>query len=320
MIGSTSRMLALLSLLQTRRDWPGQVLAERLDVSLRTVRRDVDRLRELGYRIGAVRGPDGGYRLEAGSELPPLLFDDEQAVAIAVALQSVPSTGVDIDEAAARALATVRQVMPSRLRHRVDGIRFTGTGTETSFRVDPFVLETVSAAVRDRHTLRFDYGGGASPRRVQPHAIVARKSRWYLIAWDLDRDDWRVFRMDRMTPRTPTGPAFTPRTLPAADARSFLAARSKGSESKDRWPCVGEVVIELPARDITPWIGDGEIEELTARSCRVTIGSWSWAGLLASVARYDVPFTVVGPDALAEAAAKLAGRVQDSVCLPSPGS
>ncbi|MCG8970370.1 YafY family protein [Streptomyces sp. CL12-4] len=317
MIGSTSRMLALLSLLQTRRDWPGQVLAERLEVSPRTVRRDVDRLRELGYRIGSVKGPDGGYRLEAGSELPPLLFDDEQAVAIAVALQSVPSTGVDIDEAAARALATVRQVMPSRLRHRIDGIRF--TGTETSARVDPSVLESVSVAVRDRHTLRFDYGGSnAPPRSVQPHAVVARHSRWYLIAWDLDRHDWRVFRMDRMAPRTPTGPAFTPRTLPAADARSFLAARSRGSQSEDRWPCVGDVVIELPARDITPWISDGEVEELTERSCRVTIGSWSWAGLLASVVRYDAPFTVVGPDALAKAAAKLAGRLQYSVSPPSP--
>ncbi|MET7682027.1 WYL domain-containing protein [Streptomyces sp. NPDC005423] len=318
MIGSTSRMLALLSLLQTRRDWPGQVLAERLDVSPRTVRRDVDRLRELGYRIGSMKGPDGGYRLEAGSELPPLLFDDEQAVAIAVALRSVPSVGVDIDEAAARALATVRQVMPSRLRHRVDGIRF--TGTEPSSRVDPSVLETVSAAVRDRHTLRFDYGeSDVPPRRVQPHAIVARKSRWYLIAWDLDRDDWRVFRLDRMAPRTPTGPAFTSRTLPAADARSFLAARFKGSESEDRWPCVGEVVIELPARDITPFIGDGEVEELTERSCRVTIGSWSWGGLLARVLRYDAPFTVVGPDALTEAAAKLVGRVRAAVSPPVPG-
>ncbi|MGV9558747.1 helix-turn-helix transcriptional regulator [Streptomyces sp. NPDC003401] len=317
MIGSTSRMLALLSLLQTRRDWPGQVLAERLDVSPRTVRRDVGRLRELGYRIGSVKGPDGGYRLEAGSELPPLLFDDEQAVAIAVALQGVSSTGVDIDEAAVRALATVRQVMPSRLRHRVDGIRF--TGTEASCRVGPSVLETVSAAVRDRHTLRFGYGGGDVPaRRVQPHAIVARKSRWYLIAWDLDRDDWRVFRMDRMAPRTPTGPVFTPRALPAADARSFLAARSRGSGSGERWPCVGEVVVELPAREVIPWTDDGEVEELTERSCRVTIGSWSWAGLLARVARYDAPFTVVGPDALARAAAQLAERLQDSVRPPAP--
>ena len=266
-------MLALLSLLQTQRDWPGQILAERLEVSPRTVRRDVDRLRELGYRIKAMKGPDGGYRLAAGSELPPLLFDDQQAVAIAVALQSVSATGVDIDEAAARALATVRQVMPSRLRHRIDGIRF--TGTELTDRVDPAVLEAVSAAVRDRHTLRFDYGGtDEPPRRVQPHAIVARASRWYLIGWDLDRDDWRTFRLDRMTPRTPTGPAFTPRALPAADARSFLAARSKGSDREDQWPCVGEVIIDLPARDVAPWIGDGELEQLTERSCPHTRGGW----------------------------------------------
>ncbi|KJL33123.1 Bifunctional ligase/repressor BirA [Microbacterium oxydans] len=305
-------MLALLSLLQTQRDWPGPVLAERLEVSARTVRRDVDRLRELGYRIGAIKGPDGGYRLAAGSELPPLLFDDEQAVAIAVALQSVPSSGVDLDEAATRALATVRQVMPSRLRHRVDGIRF--TGSENPTRVDPAVLEAVSAAVRDRHVLRFDYaspsgsGGERPPRRTEPNAVVAREGRWYLLAWDLEHDDWRTFRLDRMTPRIPTGPSFVPRELPAADAQTYLAARAKGSDAEDRWPCIGEVVIELPARDVAPWIGDGTLEELDDGSCRITVGSWSWTGVLAAVARFDAPFTVIGPAPLREAAAMMAGR------------
>jgi predicted DNA-binding transcriptional regulator YafY len=309
MTGSTSRMLALLSLLQTQRDWPGRVLADRLDVTVRTVRRDVERLRELGYRIGAIKGPDGGYRLAAGSELPPLLFDDAQAVAIAIALQSVPSTGVDIDEAAARALATVRQVMPSRLRHRIDGIRF--TDAEESARVDPAVLEAVSAAVRDRQTLRFGYGErDAPPRRTEPHALIARNSRWYLIAWDLDKDDWRIFRLDRLSPRTPTGPGFMPRALPAADARTYLAARSKGSDAEDRWPCVGQVDIALPARDVAPWIGDGEFEELDENSCRITIGSWSWAGLLATVARFDAPFTIVGPEPLITASAVLADRLR----------
>lgn len=301
-------MLALLSLLQTPRDWPGHVLAERLEVSPRTVRRDVDRLRELGYRIGAIKGPDGWYRLAAGSELPPLLFDDDQAVAIAVALQSVPATGIDIDEGAARALATVRQVMPSRLRHRVDGIRF--TGTENATRVDPAVLEAASAAVRDRQALRFDYGPDRDrpARRTEPHAVVAREGRWYLLAWDLEADDWRTFRLDRMRPRIPTGPSFTPRPLPAADAQTYLAARAKGSTSEDRWPCVGEVLIALPARDIAPWVGDGELEELADGSCRVTIGSWSWTGVLASVARFDAAFTVIGPPALREAAEILAQR------------
>lgn len=309
MTGSSSRMLALLSLLQTQRDWPGQVLADRLDVTVRTVRRDVDRLRELGYRIGAIKGPDGGYRLAAGSELPPLLFDDEQAIAIAVALQSVPSTGVDIDEAAARALATVRQVMPSRLRHRIDGIRF--TDTERSVRVDPAVLEAVSTAVRDRQTLRFGYGErDTPPRRTEPHAIVARGGRWYLIAWDLDKDDWRIFRLDRMAPRVPTGPSFIPHALPAADARTYLAARSKGSDAEDRWPCVGQIDIELPASEVAPWIGDGELEPRSEESCRITIGSWSWVGILAFVTRFDAPFTIVGPSALVAASEVLVGRLQ----------
>lgn len=309
MTGSSSRMLALLSLLQTQRDWPGQVLAERLDVTPRTVRRDVDRLRELGYRISAMKGPDGGYRLAAGSELPPLLFDDEQAVAIAVALQSVPATGIDIDEGAARALATVRQVMPSRLRHRVDGIRFTGVENET--RVDPAVLEAVSAAVRDRRVLRFDYGENRDcpARRTEPHAVVAREGRWYLLAWDLEADDWRTFRLDRMTPRIPHGPGFTPRELPAADAQTYLAVRAKGSDAGDRWPCNGELVLDLPAHEVAHWIGrDGAVEAIDDLSCRVTVGSWSWVGILASIARFDAPFTVVGPPALAEAATTLAAR------------
>lgn len=309
MTGSSSRMLALLSLLQTQRDWPGQVLAERLDVTPRTVRRDIDRLRELGYRISAMKGPDGGYRLAAGSELPPLLFDDEQAVAIAVALQSVPATGIDIDEGAARALATVRQVMPSRLRHRVDGITFTGVENET--RVDPAVLEAVSAAVRERRMLRFDYGESRDrpARRTEPHAVVAREGRWYLLAWDLEADDWRTFRLDRMTPRIPHGPGFTPRELPAADAQTYLAARAKGSDAGDRWPCNGELVLDLPAHEVAHWIGrDGTVEAIDDLSCRVTVGSWSWVGILASIARFDAPFTVVGPPALAEAATTLAAR------------
>ena len=246
--------------------------------------------------------------MAAGSELPPLLFDDEQAVAIAVALQSVPATGIDIDEGAARALATVRQVMPSRLRHRVDGIRFTGVENET--RVDPAVLEAVSAAVRDRHVLRFDCGGHDRPaRRTEPHNVVAREGRWYLLAWDLEADDWRTFRLDRMTPRIPTGPAFTPRELLAADAQTYLAARAKGSDAGDRWPCIGEIEIDLPAREVAQWIGrDGTVEPIDDVSCRVTVGSWSWVGILASIARFDAQFTVVGPPALADAARTLTGR------------
>lgn len=311
-------MLALLSVLQTQRAWTGPALAARLGVTSRTVRRDVDRLRELGYTIAALRGPDGGYRLAAGADLPPLLFDDEQAVALAVALGTAPSSGVDVDEAAARALATVRQVMPARLRHRLDGVRVEPGPARA--RVDPAVLEAVGTAVRDRRTLRVDHAADpadAPPRHVEPHAVVARHGRWYLVAWDRGRDDWRTFRLDRLTPRTPAGARFTPRTLPAADASAFVAARARGASDADRWPCHGEVVLALPAAQVAPWVEDGEVEEVDARSCRVRVGSWSWTGLLAWVARFDAPFTVVGPEPLRAAAATLAARLTDAAAPPS---
>lgn len=282
-------------------------------VTTRTVRRDVERLRELGYTVQATKGPDGGYRLGPGSDLPPLLFDDEQAVAVAVALGSATSTGVDVDDAAARALATVRQVMPSRLRHRVDGIRF--EGVRAPHPVDPSVLETVSAAVRDRRGLRFTYGAEVDQptRRAEPHAIVARGGRWYLVAWDLDVADWRLLRLDRLRPRLPGGGPFAPRPIPGGDAQAFLAARSKGSSDADQWPCIGELVVELPVAGVAPWVGDGAVEPVTDASSRVRIGSWSWTGVLAWALRFDVPFTVVGPVELADAARHLTERLDASV-------
>lgn len=306
----SSRMLTMLSLLQARRDWGGQALADRLDVSTRTVRRDVDRLRELGYRIDALKGPDGGYRLAAGSELPPLLFDEDQAVALSIALQNAGSSGAGIEEAAARALATVRQVMPSPLRHRVDGIRFERPIAGPT--VDPAVLGVVSDAVHGRKVLRFDYAGSeGTPRRTEPHGLVARDARWYLVAWDLDRDDWRLFRLDRLAPRTPAGPLFRPRDIPTGDAVSYVAARFTGGDGSDGggWPCVGEVVIDLPARDVIPWVADGEIHDRGDGTTRLVLGSWSWIGLLASLARFDASFEIVGPPALADAAAVLSDRL-----------
>lgn len=319
---TSSRILTLLSLLQTRRGWSGQELAERLQVTPRTVRRDIDRLRELEYRIEAWKGPAGGYRLAAGSELPPLRFDDEQAVAIAVALRGAPALGVDIDEAAARALETVRQVMPSRLRHRVDGIRFTGPADATpATRVDPRVLETVSEAARERRVLRFDYTPNpeaapasnsestpVAPRRVEPHAVIARGARWYLVAWNLDRAVWRVYRLDRITPRAPLGASFEERSIPTGDAATFIEARFKGASEANEWPCSGEVLLRVPASAAASWLPDAVVTEVDASTCRVRLGSWSWTGILASLARFDADFQVVGPPELAEAAATLAAR------------
>ncbi|WOC13313.1 hypothetical protein MP11Mi_24140 [Gordonia sp. MP11Mi] len=304
-------MLALLSLLQVPRVWPGTVLADRLEVTARTVRRDVDRLRDLGYRIRAVKGPDGGYLLEAGAELPPLRFDDEQAVAIAIALRGAPAIGVETDEASQRALATVRQLMPSRLRHRLDGVQFASSAPPA--RVAPEVLVAVGAAVTQRMTLRMVYGSSDTEiRRVQPHGLVARNGRWYLVAWDLDRDDWRIFRLDRVTPRTPSGPRFEPRPIPTGDASTFLAARAKGASDQDRWPCIGEFELDVPAQEVARWVHDGEVEALTEHTTRVKFGSWSWAGLLSAVLRFDADFRVVGPDELSVAAADLEQRLHRS--------
>lgn len=317
----SARLLALLSLLQVRREWPGQVLAERLEISPRTVRRDVDRLRGLGYRIRALKGPDGGYRLEAGSELPPLLFDDEQAVAMAVALQLVPGSGTELDEAAARALATLRQVMPSRLRHRLESVQVTTAsrpGDGVGPRVGTETLTALTSAVRAREVLRFDYAadsaGAPQPRRAEPHHVVARGGRFYLVAWDLDRADWRTFRVDRVAPRTPNGPRFAPRELPGGDVRTFVAARFKGSDGTegtdgpDAWPCTGEAVLALPAAEVAPYAVDALVEDLGDGSCRLVMGSWSWTGLAAALARYDADVTVVGPPELRVACSRLARR------------
>lgn len=324
---TSARLLSLLSLLQARRDWPGALLAERLDVSARTVRRDVDRLRELGYPIAAFKGPDGGYRLDAGAELPPLLFDDEQAVALAVALRIATTSGAGIEEAAARALNTVRQVMPARLRHRIDVLQVTAVerpAGRPATRVDSDVLMALGAAVHAREVLRFDYPAATAPgadegrgdadrtapppRRAQPHHLVTWGGRWYLVAWDLDREDWRTFRADRIGPRVPTGPRFVPREVPGGDVAAYVAGRFHGSDAAGDWPCRGEVIIDLPAADVSRYAHDGFVEELDARRCRLVLGSWSWPGLAATLGRFDADIEVVGPTELREAFAHLAHR------------
>jgi predicted DNA-binding transcriptional regulator YafY len=317
---TSARLLSMLSLLQARRDWPGALLAERLEISARTVRRDVDRLRELGYPIAAMKGPDGGYRLEAGAELPPLLFDDEQAVALAVALQIATTSGAGIEEAAARALTTVRQVMPARLRRRIDTLQVTAVDQPTARpnpQVEPGVLTTVSAAVHAHEVLRFDYAsapgtGGdraESPtRRVEPHHLITRAGRWYLLAWDLEREDWRTFRADRITPRTPTGPRFTPRELPGDNVAAFVTSRFQGSDGTGGWPCQGEVILNLPAATILRHTHEEIVEELGPDRCRLIAGSWSWPALAAAIGRFDADIEVIGPTELKYAFAHLARR------------
>src|ERR671930_763502 len=231
---TSSRLLDLLSLLQTRRDWPGNALAERLEVSGRTIRRDVERLRRLGYPVESLTGPAGGYRLRAGSAMPPLLLDDEEAIAIAVGLRTAAGASVTgIEEAAVRALVKLEQVLPARVRRRV---RALGAATSTlpapGPTVDPHDLTVIAAACRDSECLRFAYRGrdGAESRReVEPHSLVNHGRRWYLVAWDRRRDDWRTFRLDRIAKPAPMGLRFMPRRLPAKDAAAYVAQSIAGA-------------------------------------------------------------------------------------------
>ena len=269
-------------------------------------------------------GPDGGYRLGAGSELPPLLFDDDQTVAVAIALQTAPAVGVRIEEGALRALATIRQVMPSRLRHRLDALDVTTitghVGSGTPARVSTDVLVSLASTVRAREVLRFGYaargaaadGEPSSPsRRVEPHHVVTAQGRWYLLAWDLDREDWRLFSVDRVTPRTPTGPRFSPRAVPGGDLQEFVSARFKGRDV-NQWPCRGTVILHMPAREVLPFAGEGTVRAIDDRRCSLEIGSWSWGSLAASFGRFEVAMEVVEPPELTAAFGVLARRYLDT--------
>src|SRR5262245_62091530 len=224
---TSSRLLTLLSLLQTRRDWAGGELADRLDVSRRTIRRDVERLRALGYPVESLAGPAGGYRLAAGTAMPPLLLDDDEAIAIAVGLRTAARASVTgIEETSVRALVKLEQVLPSHLRRRVAAFSASMvTAPSDGPTVDPQYLMTIAAACRDAERLRFRYrsrDGAETRREVEPHALVNRGRRWYLVAWDRGRDDWRTFRVDRLARPASAGGRCTPRTLPAADAAAFV--------------------------------------------------------------------------------------------------
>ena len=320
MSSPSSRLLSLLSLLQSRRDWPGDVLADRLGVSPRTVRRDVDRLRELGYPVHATKGPDGGYRLTSGNRMPPLLLDDEQVIALSLALQTA-GTGVDgVDEAALRALTTLQQVMPARLRSASDALAVTVVRRdEQRVSVPPDVLLAVGAAVRAREVLRFDYAGGTGtpgaadgtdplrpPRRAEPHHLVTWGGRWYLVGYDLERADWRMFRVDRMTPRTPTGPRVAARDVPGGDVAVFVAERLG---TRPGATCRGEAVLDMPAERVARWAGrDAIVEAVGDGRARLVATAWSWDGLAAVLGMFGVPFEVVGPSELVDACRRLAAR------------
>ncbi|TDD88733.1 helix-turn-helix transcriptional regulator [Actinomadura rubrisoli] len=306
------RLLNLLSLLQTPREWPGGELADRLAVSARTIRRDIERLREIGYPVEATKGPEGGYRLVAGTAMPPLLLDDEEAVAIALGLRTAAGHPVDgIGEASARALAKLEQVLPSRLRHRVGSlgaatVPLSAGGGPT---VDPAHLATLAAAAANRERVRFAYraGDGTRTRRLtEPHRIVAAGRRWYLIAYDLDRDDWRIFRADRLDEPHPTGQRRTPRELPGGDAAAFLKNKLYSLAPSYH----ADVTLHMPAAQVLARFGAAphEVRPLGDDSCLLSGHADTLEWLAARLIMLGCEFEVHGPPELLAHVRALAAR------------
>ncbi|TQM69286.1 putative DNA-binding transcriptional regulator YafY [Actinomadura hallensis] len=332
-VSPSERLLRLLSLLQARREWSGPELCERLGVSARTVRRDIRRLRDLGYPVHAGPGAGGGYGLEAGTAMPPLLLDDEEAVAIAVGLRTAAGTGAGgavegLGEAAVRALAKLEQVLPARLRRRVGALHAATTplnGPPAGPRADPRTLTVLAAACRDREVLRFTYRGGdgrETRRAAEPHGLVPAARRWYLVAYDTGGragpgsgsrggtgdggGGWRSFRVDRLTCPRPTGVRFAPREVPGGDPAAFVARSRAGPE-----PVSAVLTVHASAGELADRfrVGDAEIEPVDGRTCvlRTTPDSLEWTAL--RIAYLDLDFEVEGPPELTARLTAMAGRL-----------
>ncbi|TDO38303.1 helix-turn-helix transcriptional regulator [Paractinoplanes brasiliensis] len=317
MANTSARMLRLLSLLQTHRYWPGAELADRLEVSPRTLRRDVDRLRELGYPVDASRGVAGGYQLQAGAAVPPLLLDDDEAVAIAVGLRVSAVAG--FEETSVRALAKLIQLLPPRLRRRIDALRaVSAPALGGGPALDAAVLTTLAMACRGEERLRFDYTpreGEGSSRYVEPHHLVPIGRRWYLLAWDLDRGDWRSFRVDRLAGPALTGARFRPREIPGGDPAQWL--RSRMSKIPSRYDV--SVVLETAAGSVRSLIGQyGTVDELGESSCRMHMSAddLSWPVMVLGV--LGVRFTIESPDELRDAVRATAETLLQGA-TPPPG-
>jgi predicted DNA-binding transcriptional regulator YafY len=323
MLETSARLLRLLSLLQTRRDWTSGELATRLGVTTRTIRNDVDRLRGLGYPVEARPGVAGGYRLGAGGTLPPLLLDDDEAVAIAIGLRTAASGSIaGIEETSVRALAKLQQVLPSRLRHRVSAFQSHMLPMPSSGpQVDPDVLTVIASACRDHERLRFDYrthSGAASQRSVEPYRLINDRRRWYLVAWDVDRDAWRTFRVDRIEPRTPAGPRFTPRAVPPDREVTAQVARGVGEAT---WRYRARVIVHAPAT----WVQGRlpipvDVESLGHDRCAFEPGSDHPQMLALYLGMLDADFEIVDSPELVDALRKLASRYQRAVDISQRAS
>jgi predicted DNA-binding transcriptional regulator YafY len=307
---TTARTMRLLTLLQRRRYWPGPELARRLEVSERTLRRDIERLRGLGYAVASDRGVDGGYQLESTSGLAPVLVDSDEAVALAVGLHVAAQGSPELAEASVGALSKVLALLPPDQRRRAEAVRaVTSMGPGGRSTGPPLeLLATVAAACRDGVRLSFEYraaNGDESERYVEPYGLVALGPRYHLVAYDPDRTDWRTFRLDRMTAPRPAKSPFTPRPLPADDLHEYVRASQRSIPARHR------VVLDIDeAREVLRaaygrW---AEVEELGPSRSRLVIDTDDFTWPLHILANVDAPFTVVSPPELQAQIAALARR------------
>jgi predicted DNA-binding transcriptional regulator YafY len=310
---TAARLLRLLSLLQARRFWSGSDLAERLEVTDRTLRRDVDRLRQLGYPVHSTSGIAGGYQLGAGAALPPLQLDDDEALAVSIALGTAATSTVrGIDEAAIRALVKLEQVLPARLRQRADALRATiipmqqgGAGVSAA------LLSALASACRDHTELTYRYAdrsGRPSKRRVQPHGLVHTGYRWYLVAWDVERADFRTFRVDRIEGEPEVGPRFSPR--PAPDGGDFRAYVSR-SLSLNPYEFQASVILHSPLQAIAERFSPyaALLERIDDDRCRMQAGASSVAMLAGWILMLGVDFEIERPPELVDHMRTLQARL-----------
>jgi predicted DNA-binding transcriptional regulator YafY len=309
MLETSARLLRLLSLFQGRKYWSGHDLSARLEVTSRTLRRDVDKLRTLGYPIHSTCGAEGGYQLGAGSTMPPLLLDDDEAVAVALGLRYAAGGSVEgVEEASVRALTKIEQILPARLARRVAALQSAIVmPARMESAVDARMLSVIAGACRDLEMLRFRYsdrGGVASTRAVEPHRLVNTGRRWYLVAWDTDRAAWRTFRVDRIQARVTTGLRFAPRDPPSTDLAAYV--------SRGAWaPTCGARIklfaaAEAVAERIPP--GIGVLEPIDGQSCFFEVGASSYERLAMHLVFLGVDFELSGPSELVEEVGRLAER------------
>ena len=314
MLSTSARLLRLLSLLQVRRAWTGRELTGRLEITGRTLRRDVDRLRALGYPIASTTGVGGGYRLGAGSELPPLLLDDREALAVALGLRAAAAGAIaGLEEATLGALTKLDQVMPARLRRRVSALHgaIVPLPHRATAAVDVGTLSTLASASRDAERLRFEYRGReaeATRRRVEPAGLVSAGFRWYLVAWDLDRGDWRTFRVDRIAGKPARGETFTPRPPPPGGLSAYVGK----SVTVDAYQVRARVLLHAPQAEIARRISSsaGTLASAGPRSCLLTAGAPSLEGLAIWMSTLGVDFEILEPPGARQTLAALAQRLR----------